>query len=291
MQFSIWFVNYLLRHRRASIGELLSAWQRHSGLTMHRNTFRAQRAKAEDLFGINIEYDPATNTYGIEDPTLLEDDRLSKWMLGTFGAAEVLQRRRGLSGRIILEPQAKGWEHLDTVTQAMAEGHRLRVTHRQFGSTESHSHIIAPWFVKQFRQRWYVIGPDESGSMRVMAFDRIERIETDDTTFTMPCRMTADTCFGDLYGVILGDGSTACTIRLKVTHGQGAYLITRPLHPSQRIISTDGGDITLEVHLRPTYDFMQEVLSLGDCAEILAPEDLRDEIAGIIEAMRSIYRP
>lgn len=158
MQFSIWFVNYLLRHRRASIGELLSAWQRHSGLTMHRNTFRAQRAKAEDLFGINIEYDPATNTYGIEDPTLLEDDRLSKWMLGTFGAAEVLQRRRGLSGRIIVEPQAKGWEHLDTVTQAMAEGHRLRVTHRQFGSTESHSHVIAPWFVKQFRQRWYVIG-------------------------------------------------------------------------------------------------------------------------------------
>lgn len=212
-------------------------------------------------------------------------------MLGTFGAAEVLQRRRGLSGRIIVEPQAKGWEHLDTVTQAMAEGHRLRVTHRQFGSTESHSHIIAPWFVKQFRQRWYVIGPDESGSMRVMAFDRIECIETDDTTFTMPCGMTADTCFGDLYGVILGDGSTACTIRLKVTHGQGAYLITRPLHPSQRIISTDGSDITLEVHLRPTYDFMHEVLSLGDCAEILAPEDLRDEIAGIIEAMRSIYRP
>ncbi len=76
-----------------------------------------------------------------------------------------------------------------------------------------------------------------------------------------------------------------------MTHGQGACLITRPLHPSQRIISTDGGDITLEVHLRPTYDFMHEVLSLGDCAEILAPEDLRDEIAGIIEAMRSIYRP
>jgi len=39
------------------------------------------------------------------------------------------------------------------------------------------------------------------------------------------------------------------------------------------------------VHLKPTFDFQQELLSLGDDVEVLQPEWFRQEVKQVVENM------
>ena len=43
-------------------------------------------------------------------------------------------------------------------------------------------------------------------------------------------------------------------------------------------------------YLRPTFDFMQEILWNGEDVEVLEPLSLREEMAGIINRMNNKYK-
>ena len=56
---------------------------------------------------------------------------------------------------------------------------------------------------------------------------------------------------------------------------------TLPLHPSQEEIERTEDYSIFTYFLRPTFDFIQELLSLGITAEVLSPKKLRKEISRI----------
>jgi len=42
---------------------------------------------------------------------------------------------------------------------------------------------------------------------------------------------------------------------------------------------------TFRLHLKPTFDFRQELLSLGEDVEVLLPEWFRNEVKQVVESM------
>ena len=61
------------------------------------------------------------------------------------------------------------------------------------------------------------------------------------------------------------------------------------LHESQEEIVKNEEYSIFKYYIRPTFDFIQEILLNGESMEVLEPLSLREEIAGIINRMNSKY--
>ena len=76
---------------------------------------------------------------------------------------------------------------------------------------------------------------------------------------------------------------------LKFTVKQGQYILTRPLHHSQEVISRDENHIIFKVHMKVTLDLIQELLSYGPSLQVLSPDCLINEIGKAISEMSKLY--
>ena len=85
------------------------------------------------------------------------------------------------------------------------------------------------------------------------------------------------------------DAEDAETVELKVDSDQVKYLETLPLHDSQEKVEQIDEYAIFRYHLVPTYDFMQEILSMGAGVEVTKPEWFREKIREEIERMVKKY--
>ena len=84
---------------------------------------------------------------------------------------------------------------------------------------------------------------------------------------------------------ISGPSAEQQTVKLKVAAGQANYIHDLKTHESQEEIEFNEEYSIFTYYLRPSFDFMQEILWNGEDMEVLEPEWLRKEIAGKIKRM------
>jgi proteasome accessory factor B len=78
-------------------------------------------------------------------------------------------------------------------------------------------------------------------------------------------------------------------ITLSFNPSQGQYVETFPLHHSQKLIKLARDEMVFEVHLVPTHDFIQELLSYGSDLEVVAPTLLRNTIHNVLAETLTYY--
>ena len=69
------------------------------------------------------------------------------------------------------------------IIEAMKENRRIEIEYKQFGNDYSSTFLIEPYCVKLFEGRWYVLGKNNFGKVRVYCLDRIRDLDTLDETF------------------------------------------------------------------------------------------------------------
>ena len=79
------------------------------------------------------------------------------------------------------------------------------------------------------------------------------------------------------------------TVELRVDAYQAKYIQTLPLHPSQKVVSSDESNTVFLYHLVPTFDFKQELLGRGASVEVLSLDWFRDEVAADVAEMAKLY--
>ena len=284
----------LLLEREMTRQEINEAWRKsyyYDFKEISRNTFLEYKRKAEDLFDINIICNRRTNKYYIENLELLKTNPLKQWLLSSMSAITTMEQCKALSNRIMLEQTFGGETLLPIVTEAMTAGLCLVMLYKPFWYDESYQIVIEPYFVRLFKQRWYVIGfSHKHNAIRTFAFDRICNINISEDKFVMPEGLNVESYFSDSFGIMQHDNVQMETIRLKFIAEQGVYVETRPLHHSQKLIGKTDEYMVFELTLRPTFDFFQELMSYGSDLEVLSPQSLRDRVARCVGAMSDIYK-
>ncbi|MEI6754826.1 MAG: WYL domain-containing protein [Paludibacter sp.] len=94
--------------------------------------------------------------------------------------------------------------------------------------------------------------------------------------------------FQDCYGIIQGENNVEKVI-LKFDSSQAKYIRALPLHHSQQEIETTAESVVFEYRIKPTFDFIQEILLHGDLVEVLAPASLRNKLIQISQKMGKMY--
>lgn len=291
IEFSIWLVHYLLESE-STLKEIYEAWSRTPFYEkdMSRNTFLAYKRRAEEFFGIDIVCDRRTNKYRIKKSSALRADPLKSWLLSSISAVTTMERCKTLSNRIMLEPTFGEEKLLPLITEAMSANRCLQVEYQPFWHDEPYQFLLSPYFIRLFKQRWYLVGySHKHHEIRIFAFDRIKEVEMAEQTFTMPEFMDVDAYFSNSFGIIQRTDVPIENIRLRFIAEQGMYIKKRPLHHSQKLISSDDEYMVFEYLLRPTFDFFQEVLSYGSDVEVLAPISFREQVEECVRWMSRIY--
>jgi predicted DNA-binding transcriptional regulator YafY len=78
-------------------------------------------------------------------------------------------------------------------------------------------------------------------------------------------------------------------IVLKFSKAQFPYITSKPLHPSQEILSLE--DCTLAIEVRPNYELDQLILSFGPDVEVLEPTEYKEYIKGKLVENLQKYLP
>ena len=290
----VWLVETLYHAKKITLKEINRRWldtDLSEGLEIPRRTFHTWKNAVEDMFGLVIMCDKRDgDRYYIENREALEDDGLQRWLLNTMSVNNTLLENKTLSDRILLENIPSGQDYLSIVTDAMKKSKLLEITYKGYWSEHEHTFPVAPYCVKLFRQRWYLVGNSvNEDRIRIYSLDRVLEAKLTEAPFKYPDDFSPEVYFEGCFGVIRGDGTEIEMVKLKVSADQANYLRSLPLHHSQKELVRTGDYSIFSVNLRPTFDFQQELLWNGDALEVLEPLWLRKEMAGIVKRMWNNY--
>ena len=291
----VWLVETIYKAKKISLKEINSKWLEtdlSEGLEIPRRTFHTWRNEVEDLFGIEIQCDKTDgDRYFIEDRDKLKNNSLQSWLLNTMSVNNMLLENKTLSDRILLENIPSGQDYLSIVTDAMKKSKVLEITYKGYWSEHEHTFPVAPYCVKLFRQRWYLVGNSVyEDKIRIYSLDRVLNASLTEEPFKYPKDFSPEVYFQDCFGVIRDDETEVETVKLKVNADQSNYLRSLPLHPSQEEIETSDDYSIFTLRVRPTFDFYQELLKNGETLEVLEPTWLRKDFKYIVKRMAALYK-
>lgn len=160
--------------------------------------------------------------------------------------------------------------------------------------------VLHPYLLKQYNNRWYLLGAAEDGYILNFALDRIDDIEQMSNIKYMESDDGIEERFDDIVGVTLPQDAQVEKILLWVSESQYPYIETKPLHGSQRIIrgsraerlykdyGFDDGHF-VEISCIINTELKQLIASFIDQVVILTPTSLRDEMIGRLESLTKKY--
>lgn len=171
----------------------------------------------------------------------------------------------------------KGIEFLTPIFNAIINERVLKIKYQDFKSESPYEVTLHPYYLKQYNSRWFVLGLNEETDMiYTMALDRIEYIEESNLQYEK-CSIDWDDYFYDIIGVTRYSDAEAHVVVLQFTPDAAPYVITKPLHPSQKHIVNDEG-IEVRIKVIPNYELENVILGFGEKVEVVNPEYLRDII-------------
>ena len=174
----IWLIDTIYKAKKISLKDISSKWRDYLGLNvdekLHRATFNRWKDEIYLQFGIIISCERAGDyKYYIENPEVIEENKLNKWMLDSIATGSLINNSISISDRILVNKIPSGNVHLKGIMEALKSNSKIIITYRQFDK-ESHSFPIDPYCLKLFESRWYVLGKNNWEQIKIYGLDRIK---------------------------------------------------------------------------------------------------------------------
>lgn len=291
----VWLVETLYKAKKITLKEINRKWTQtelSEGEEIPRRTFNNWRNAVEEMLGLVIMCDKHDgDRYYIENRDDMDEGGFQHWLLSTISVNNTLIENKSLSNRILLENIPSGQDYLATIMEAMKQSKVLEVTYKSYWSDREHSFPIAPYCVKLFRQRWYVVGNSVyEDKIRIYSLDRIQEVQLSEETFKYPKKFNPENYFKGCFGIIRDEDCAIETVKIKVSAAQANYVRSLPLHTSQEEVEHNDDYSIFTLQVRPTFDFQQELLWNGDALEVLEPLWLRKEMASKVKQIWNHYK-
>jgi predicted DNA-binding transcriptional regulator YafY len=79
-------------------------------------------------------------------------------------------------------------------------------------------------------------------------------------------------------------------VLLSFTASQAAYILSQPLHASQKLIRQSDESVDVELDVYITTELKMAILSYGPEVKVLKPKSLQSEIEKTIRDMAAMYK-
>lgn len=277
--------------------KLLNERLEEDGFFQSRRTIERALEEIRNEFFIDINYDRKKRQYVISD----EEESYTQQLIGYFKLnyqAETLVTELGTSKTLSenisydFDKQTKGTEHIADILQAVSSKKKIIISHQKFDAKNSTQRVLAPYLLKEFKGRWYILGEmlEESEKVKYQVFglDRITAIETLKDKFKPSIKNPKD-YFKDIVGVS-GWENNIEKIKIQFPASQAKFVISLPIHESQAILVEDDNKLIIQIEIKPNYEFYQKLLSFGPTAKVIEPKSVRDKTIIQLEKTLKQYK-
>lgn len=277
----IWLLDVLLQKKKMTFEEVSYLWEKSclgDGNPLPLRTFHQHKKAIEEMFGVEIKCNPSDGYhYYISDPEIFKKDHTKHWLFNSFTLSNLIIAGHNMEDRILFEDIPHGTEYLQTVIEAMQQSKVLEIDYQPF-SGEHNIYHLAPYAMKVYNRRWYVVGKlSESGGIRNIALDRLVDMQMTDVSFKLPKSFNAEKYYANSVGIFVNDELKPQTVRIKVYGRNVEYVRSLPLHKSQEEVLTKNGEYSefkYKVCLTP--ELTTQLLAMGENVEVLEPQELRE---------------
>ena len=322
VKFYSWLIGHLDR-KHLTFEEIADEWKEaranQDNDVLDKRTFHRYRDNIQSQFGISVECNKSDGYryYLKRDP--VDDDDVTEWMLSSLRLASLGDMLK-YHNKVMLDTPPYNTEYLDDILAAIDKHYLLKFKYVSGFGAESDI-VLQPAFVRYYKQRWYVVGvkvkseerrvknssaevdgeadlnaaTDGKKLVRCLPFDRISFLklicEKHPLSAKMKRFLTPENYYEDCFGIYRMEDVPVEKIRIRAFYPEYNYIEEVPLHESQQKVkeSKDGMYREYTLTLRPSRDFLQELLWHGRNIIVQEPESLRQEMIGILKDMTKSY--
>ncbi len=246
-----------------------------------KRTFLRDIIDIRSIYDIDIQFDHSRNVYYIDE----EQSEACSRILEAFDILNAFNLSESLSDYIYFEKRhPQGTEHLNHLLDAIKNRKRVSFIYLKFWDESASQRKVEPYALKEFKSRWYVLAKDlKDQHLKTFGLDRISNLEITKEKFQFPADFNVNEYYHDYFGIISDPDVKPQTVILSLDPLQGRYIKSLPLHESQQVVSENEQEVRIKLKVCVTYDFIMEILSLGDRVTVIKPESL-------INRLQSIYK-
>ena len=266
--------------------QVLKSYLSDHGFEISERTLQRNIEQIRYEFGIEIKYDRTQKGYHVDKEESINYDAFMKFLEIVSTAdllTESLKDGKEAMSYISFETDGnlKGIETLKLLLFAIKNHRIIFFTHENFETGKRKSYRMKPYLLKEYQNRWYIVGLIKGDEFRTFGIDRIEKVEVLTDTFEPNLKLNPAKLFENIIGLTYSNDEPEEVI-LSFTPLQGKYIKALPLHRSQEVIKETEKEIIVRLAVIPNFELEQEILMLGDSVKVLKPEWLSKEIKSIL---------
>lgn len=191
----------------------------------------------------------------------------------------------------------EGLNYLKPIFLAIKNKEVLKVTYKGFNDNESREYLFHPYVLKQYNQRWFVFGYNQTHDKAHWSIPldyRLQHFEIHrEADFIKDTTTNWDSFFNEMVGVrkqsITQQEPVLERVVLRFNPGRLPYFKTKPIHPYWDEFTEEGKEDQVFFETIINLELVQQLLSYGKDVEIIEPKSLKIKMKEQAEAMLGYY--
>ncbi|MEW6573829.1 MAG: WYL domain-containing transcriptional regulator [Bacillota bacterium] len=167
------------------------------------------------------------------------------------------------------------------LNRALVEGRKVRMvykTHSRGG--EVSERVVCPYHVMPHVRSWHLIAYCEwRQEVLIFKVDRIHEAEMLDNRYRVPEDFDLAAYLGPAWGIMRGAAGEPVDVVLRFAPEAGRRVAEEQWHASQQVEEQPDNSVLFRLRIPITPDFVNWLLYYGSRVEVLAPPELRAELA------------
>jgi len=200
-------------------------------------------------------------------------------------------------------PYLKNSNLLGTLFDSISNEVVIRLSYHTFADATIKSIDFHPYLLKQYNERWYLLGADDS-DMKILNFalDRIDDVESLPEKKYVECAEDLAERFEDIVGVTLYEDRPVEHILCWVSDASKGYVDTKPIHGSYTPIKNEKvqqlraeypqleGGMFFTLDCIRNFELIRELCSYGkDLLVLQSDGEVKNEVMKRIQEMNEMY--
>ncbi len=285
-------INYFKQGVRPTRDELINYLKNHNLDISERTLYRALNDLLFD-YGIEILLDYSSKTYYIAEESLSKAEIIINVLKNLVPLDSMMNdlRHKSFFDNIIeiddSDKLAVPIDALRVLTKAINTKRQVQFDWQPVNGLKQKSLYFSPMFFRYYKNRWCVIGYNDSKLMSIEV-DFISNLKLTEYIAYSEVYDHARKIFKDIVG--LNYTRNECQkVKLSFNRSQWHYLKRFPIHNSQKLEQTPNGKIIATFKIKPNIDFKEQLLNFGSNVQVIEPKWLRDEVVHEIKKMLAYY--
>lgn len=180
---------------------------------------------------------------------------------------------------------------LETLTEALASGRKVRVLHPSEKSGKLHEYILAPYVIEPYAigQSTHVIGPiDPEGKLWTLKIERIQSAELLPDLYSIPPEFDPAGLLKDAWGIWFTEKEPV-QVALRFSPAVARRVVESRWHRSQETRLLEDGSLLWQARVAEPREMTNWIHGWGAEVEVLEPPELRSQFAEEAARLAGLY--